>query len=143
MNIVKRRFPPLVKLVQLLCLKNKGGANQSAESSDTSEKTESIDREEDPVIEVSYKEEKKMIKDQEHIPVGGKLQRFWRAWKAIKASKKVVRWARKGYRLPFIPDGEIQARAFLRFSAPQTLIPSYAADSVKGKALSEMLTTLL
>ena len=95
------------------------------------------------MIEVSYEEEKKMIKDQEHIPVGGKLQHFWRAWKAIKASKKVVRWARKGYRLPFIPDGEIQARAFLRFSAPQTLIPSYAADSVKGKALSEMLTSLL
>ena len=126
-----------------MLLLKKGGADTLHESLDTITPTESDDCLEDTQVEVSYEEEKKLINDQKHIPVGGKLQHFWRAWKAIQASKKVVRWARKGYRLPFIPGGEIQARSFLKQSAPPSLIPSYPPDSVKGKALSDMIDSLL
>ena len=35
------------------------------------------------------------------LPVGGRLQRFWRQWQGIGASKQVVNWLRFGYKLPF------------------------------------------
>ena len=59
--------------------------------------------------EDSFAEERALISAQAHIPVAGMLQFFWRNWKVIKASKTVVRWCRKGYRLPFAPDGEQEA----------------------------------
>ena len=135
--------PPAIQVRSVSPLKKQGGAIEIHESYDTPLKTESEDRGTDTVSEEDYEEEKKMIEKQKEIPVGGKLQHFWRAWKAIKASKKVVRWARKGYRLPFCPGGEDQARSFMRVSSPPSLIPSYAPDSIKGKALTEMIQSLL
>ena len=53
-----------------------------------------------------FAEERALASAQAHIPVGGKLKFFWRNWKVIKASKRVVRWCWKGYRLLFAPDGK-------------------------------------
>ena len=67
--------------------------------------------------------ERALIDVQTHIPVGGKLQFFWRHCKVIRASKRVVRWCRKGYRLPFAPSGEDGASLLLRRECPPDLIP--------------------
>ena len=91
----------------------------------------------------SFAEERALISAQAHIPVGGKLQFFWRNWKVIKASKRVVRWCRKGYRLPFAPDGERAASVLLRTVCPPDRIPHYRPGTPKHLALTDMITVLL
>ena len=49
----------------------------------------------------------------------------------------------RGYRLPFLPGGESEARQLLREACPNLLIPSYPVKSKKGKALREMMKTFL
>jgi hypothetical protein len=96
-----------------------------------------------PGIPENYKEEKETLEQQKSIPVGGKLQHFWQAWKALGASKKVVRWCRKGYMLPFIPGGEQEARTLCKQVCPPEAQISYKSNKEKQKALEEMMVTLL
>ena len=74
--------------------------------------------------ETSFEIEKNLISSQAHIPVGGKLRHFWREWQTIGASKKVVCWCVKVYRLPFAPDGERRTTSLLTDVCPPTLITS-------------------
>ena len=104
---------------------------------------ESASLHESDMKEEDYEWEKKELEKQKLIPVGGRLERFWKAWRAIGASKKIARWMNRGYRLPFVPGGESEARQLLRETCPDFLIPSYPAQSEKGKALRDMMKTLL
>ena len=61
----------------------------------------------------------------------------------IKASKRVVRWCRKGYCLLFAPDGEQAASALLRTVCPLDRIPHYPPGTPKLLALTDMITVLL
>ena len=90
-----------------------------------------------------FSAERALIDAQTHIPVGGKLQFFWRHWKVIRASKRVVRWCRKGYRLPFAPLGEEGASLLLRRECPPDLVPRYPPQTPKAVALVDMMSTLL
>ena len=60
------------------------------------------------------------------IPVGGRLLHFAHKWKGIGALNKVFRWLRRGYRLPFAPQGEDKARFLngLLFPEYQTTRPA-------------------
>ena len=91
----------------------------------------------------NYDWERAQILEQKKIPVGGRLRFFWKEWRAIGASKKIARWLNRGYRLPFGPDLESQARASLTATCPPSLVPSYPATSLKGGALRDMMMTLL
>ena len=97
----------------------------------------------DPFVSDDYSLERRLIAEQSCVPVGGKLRHFWRAWQQIGASKKVVRWCLRGYRLPFVPDGERRATELLRPVCPPSLVPSYPPTSEKGLALAAMIDTLL
>ena len=90
---------------------------------------ESASLHESNMKEEDYEWEKKELEKQKLIPVGGRLERFWKAWRAIGASKKIARWMNRGYRLPFVPGGESEARQLLRETCPDFLIPSYLAES--------------
>ena len=87
--------------------------------------------------------ERALIDAQTHIPVCGKLQFFWRHWKVIRASKRVVRWCRKGYRLLFAPLGEDGESLLLRRECPPDLIPRHHPQTPKAVALADMITTLI
>ena len=89
--------------------------------------------------EDSFAEERALISAQAHIPVGGKLQFFLRNWKVIKASKRVVRWCRKGYRLLFAPDGKKAALILLRTVCLPDRILHYRPGTPKHKALTDMI----
>ena len=80
---------------------------------------------------------------QDVLPVGGRLMYFWREWLDIGASCKVARWFRKGYPLPFVVDGWLQASGFFSLSSPRFLVADYVNDHVKHAALSVMLEDLL
>ena len=90
----------------------------------------------------SVREEAEALAVMQPIPVGGRLQFFWRRWRALGASKRVSRWLRRGYRLPFAPLGESSARALFRTSCPPALVVSYA-NPVKMRALLDLVETLL
>ena len=90
----------------------------------------------------SFHEEAEALAVMQRIPVGGRLQFFWRRWRALGASKRVSRWLRRGYRLPFAPLGEASARALFRTSCPPALVVSYA-NPVKMRALLDLVETLL
>ena len=91
----------------------------------------------------NFTSELALINAQSYIPVGGTLQFFWRHWKVIRASKRVVRWCRKGYSLPFAPSGEEEASWLLRRECPPDLIPRYRPQTPKVVALAAMMDTLL
>ena len=38
----------------------------------------------------------------QNLPVGARLQQFWKTWAALGASAKVIRILREGYMLPFL-----------------------------------------
>ena len=105
--------------------------------------TESECLHESEKTEGNFEWEREKLKEQSKIAVGGRLKFFWKEWRAIGASKKIARWLCHGYRLPFRQDGEQEARGFMKSTCPKDLIPSYPKDSVKGKALREMMDVLL
>ena len=80
---------------------------------------------------------------QDSLPVGGRLLQFWQAWRAIDASRKVVRWFREGYRLPFIENGRNLAAQWFTRASPPHLMPNYSGDPLKQAALLEMIEDLL
>ena len=77
------------------------------------------------------------------IPVGGRLQLFWREWQGIGAPKRVVNWLKLGYQLPFKrnPEGR-RILPPLMSRAPKSLITTYA-DLVKQRALDQMILDLI
>ena len=90
----------------------------------------------------AFKKELDRLRLLQEIPVGGRLQFFWRAWRNIGASKRVSRWLRRGYRLPFHPGGEQEARLLFKSVCPPTLIISYS-NVDKMSALVDLVDTLL
>ena len=90
-----------------------------------------------------YTWEKERLAEQAKIPVGGRLRFFWKEWRNIGASKRIARWFNRGYRLPFLPGAELVARSSLTKTCPQSLRTSYPEKSEKGRALKEMIETLL
>ena len=90
-----------------------------------------------------YSWEKEQLLEQQKIPVGGRLRFFWKEWRGIGASKRIARWLNRGYRLPFKPGSEEVARKSLSRNCPRPLQASYPENSEKGRALKEMVDTLL
>ena len=80
---------------------------------------------------------------QDALPVGGRLRFFWRLWRELGASKRICRWFRKGYTLPFQPDGFEAASRWLSQSSPRFLMPDYAHEPEKKAALLLMIDDLL
>ena len=80
---------------------------------------------------------------QREVPVGGRLVQFWAQWKAIGAPKRVYKWFKKGYRLPFEKGGQARADALLKAVCPDGLLSRYAADSIKDLALRRLIAELL
>ena len=80
----------------------------------------------DVVAQEDYSWEADQLRAQQHIPVGGRLRFFWKFWREIGASRKIVRWLNKGYHLPFAVGADEEARSLLRTSFPTYLIPGYA-----------------
>ena len=76
------------------------------------------------------------------LPVGGRLQHHADDWTAIGASRRVVKWLKKGFRLPFIPDGRARAVAMQRRECPRQLCIHYS-DPIKQTALYELIDKLL
>ena len=77
------------------------------------------------------------------LPVGGRLRQFWRQWKSMGASRKVVRWLRFGYPLPFHKDQRgLQISPPLKLYPPPELVTCYA-DPVKQSQLLSMLDELV
>ena len=83
------------------------------------------------------------LAQQSAIPVGGRLRRFWQQWRKIGAPKKVVRWLRKGYALPFKREAGQGARIPLSKTCPAGLITSYKRGSEKDLALQSKIQELL
>ena len=80
---------------------------------------------------------------QDAIPVGGRLRFFWKRWQEIGASRRVCRWFRKGYALPFLPDCRDIAISWCSVVSPPFLIANYPASDPKAAALDSMLQDLL
>ena len=78
-----------------------------------------------------------------HIPVGGRLRLFWRRWRELGASKKVIRWIRKGYSLPFILDQSHLPPLKLMTACPPGLATNYEKGSEKQIALDILISQLL
>ena len=80
---------------------------------------------------------------QDSVPVGGRLRMFWQEWQLIGASRKVVRWFRKGYPLPFSPDGRELALRHVSTHSPAHLMVDYSSDPVRHEALHGKVEELL
>ena len=78
-----------------------------------------------------------------HIPVGGRLRLFWRRWRELGASKKVIRWIRKGYSLPFLLDQSHLPPLKLMTTCPAGLATNYESGSEKQIALDLLIAELL
>ena len=65
---------------------------------------------------------KHIMAEQSAISFVGSLRRFWQQWRKIGAPKKVVRWLRKGYALPFKREAGQGARIPLSKTCPAGLI---------------------
>ena len=76
------------------------------------------------------------------LPVGGRLRRYADAWQDINASRKVVRWLRDGYKLPFVEGGEDEAKTMLRKVCPRNLCIHYT-DKLRNEALHDLVGKLL
>ena len=78
-------------------------------------------------------------------PVGGRLKYTWQKWKSVKASKKILRWLRRGYLLPFKTEEDAERRARAQFlnESPKDLIANYISGSEKQLVIGQMMTTLL
>ena len=77
------------------------------------------------------------------IPVGGRLRFFWRKWQLLGASKRVVRWLRLGYPLPFRLDHRgLPVTPPLLVHPPPNLVTFYQ-DPVKQGHLDRMLDELV
>ena len=127
-----------------VCMESRDSGSGDRGSSDTGSCDGTIGKNKDKnQISYDYSYEEKLIKEQSVIPVGGRLRFFWKHWREIGASKKYARWLNRGYRLPFLPGGEQEARSLLSSSCPSFLIPSYPKTSEKGVALLEMIDVLL
>jgi hypothetical protein len=72
-----------------------------------------------PVFSEDFTWEEKQLEEQKRIAVGGRLRFFWKAWREIGALKKIARYLNRGYRLPFFPGGESEARSLLSTSCPK------------------------
>ena len=95
------------------------------------------------LIKYDWTEERAAITVMNSTPVGGRLKLKWQNWKQFGASKKIVRWLRKGYMLPFNPGQETVAKAkFSRKSDPD-LVAHYQKGSEKAIVLDMMIDTLL
>ena len=92
--------------------------------------------------EDSYLFERLELEKLQLTPVGGRLRFRWRAWRRIGASKRVCRWLRGVYRLPFLPQGEQQARLLFSSSCPPALALFYN-NAEKHRAILELLQQLL
>ena len=95
------------------------------------------------VLSQDWSEEKIRLSAMQTIPVGGRLIHTAHLWKGIGASKKICRWLRRGYRLPFMDETETQARSLFTSSSPTDRMPNYAPNSEKFLALNMMIDTLL
>ena len=78
-------------------------------------------------------------------PVGGRLKFTWREWKKVNASKKILRWLRRGYILPFKKDEDAERRARNQFSVAShnDLIANYSQGSEKQLVIDQMMETLI
>ena len=86
---------------------------------------------------------KSKLAAQSAIPVGGRLRFFWRQWRALGAPKKVVRWLRKGYALPFRRESGQGESIAVSETCPTGLITCYKAGSEKQLALHAKIQELL
>ena len=96
-----------------------------------------------PVENYDWCEEKQKMEEAIKLPVGGRLLHFAHKWKGIGASNKVCRWLRRGYRLPFAPQGEEKARSLFSKWSPTNRIPNYATGTQKAECLTFMMKTLI
>ena len=83
------------------------------------------------------------LKQQSMIPVGGRLRFFWQQWRKLGAPKKVIRWLRKGYALPFKRDAGQGKLITLTETCPAGLVTEYKAGSEKDVALRAKIQELL
>ena len=78
----------------------------------------------------------------ENLPVGGRLKFFLEAWRKIGASKRVLRWIRRGYPLRFKTElsrsGNLPK---LALSAHPSIVTSYS-DPLKQEALVTLIREL-
>ena len=79
---------------------------------------------------------------QSAIPVGGRLKFFWKTWRSIGASKRVCRWFRKGYALPFEGEGRELALSFCSLDSPSFLRTEYRLGDPWAAVLEDMLREL-
>ena len=91
---------------------------------------------------VSYDKERSALHELQKTPVGGRLRFHWREWRRIGASKRVCRWLRRGFRLPFLPGEETRARGLFRTACPPSLALLYT-NPVKHRAILDLLQQLL
>ena len=80
---------------------------------------------------------------QDAIPVGGRLRFFWRRWQEIGASRRVCRWFRKGYALPFLPDCRDIAISWCSVVSPPFLIANYKAFASYSIYVDNRLLSLM
>ena len=101
----------------------------------------------DPIWRIRFLAELKRLETlrdlQDLVPVGGRLRFHWEEWQTVGASRKVVRWFRKGYPLPFAPDGREQAIRFMSLQSPPYLLVDYSFDPVRQDALRRKIEELL
>ena len=95
----------------------------------------------DPDPEIAFV--KSEIEKNAHIPVGGRLSKFHKEWKALGASKTVIRWLKRGYPLPFIRNRGHLPELALIDKCPPDLVTNYEKNSVKCLALEDKINELL
>ena len=138
-------LPPLVvkpKQVEITSVTPSAPVH-SVQSSSTIRPVQSVHKTNTVKLNYEWTSERMAIKEMNKIPVGGRLVHYWRNWKELGASKKVVRWARKGYMLPFIPGGEHDARSRFTLQSDPSMVANYEQGSEKAQVLTMMMNTLL
>ena len=87
--------------------------------------------------------ERATITEMNSTTVGGRLKFKWQNWKQFGASKKIVRWLRKGYMLPFNLEQEAVAKTKFSHRSDPDLVAHYQKDSEKATVLNMVMDTLL
>ena len=94
-------------------------------------------------LNYNWVNERAAITEMNETPVGGRLKFKWQNWKTFGASKKIVRWLRKGYMLPFNIGHEDLAKQHMSKTSDPDLVAQYEPDTEKAIVLKMMMDTLL
>ena len=90
-----------------------------------------------PVLPVLPRPTPSAVDERSSLPVGGRLIHYWQDWRDMGASRKIVRWLRFGYPLPFHKNVRgLNITPPLKLFPPPELVTHYPEPAKQAQLLA-------